>query len=320
MKKSFLMIMALGVLAWAGCERPEGDLVPEQPKEKVDSVWVLTVKAVMEGDAATKGLAIGEGEAEATTTVLQSIWKDWQKVQVYLDGTKIGELDVTPDAADVHRATLSGEVTTTGITAGSTKLTLLATERDSWDYTGQAGTLLLDDDPDHSIEKNYHYTLAEDVLVTGLASGSGEGKSMLETESATFRNQQSIYRLSFRFQKGGTGDKTAITTQRVTIASAGGRLVQRRDITGNTTTEGPISVVLSTATPEPFFVALRNENTTEAEALNFKVVGSDGVTYLGSKTIPADYKSNGHFVSIKNATLTDRMKMETKSTKVSTAL
>lgn len=105
-----------------------------------------------------------------------------------------------------------------------------------------------------------------------------------------------------------------------TEAHAGGRLVQRRDITGNTTTEGPISVVLSTATPEPFFVALRNENTTEAEALNFKVVGSDGVTYLGSKTIPADYKSNGHFVSIKNATLTDRMKMETKSTKVSTAL
>lgn len=320
MKKSFLMLLALVALVWAGCERPEGDLLPGQPLEKVDSVWTLTVKAVMDGGAATKGLTIGEGDAEATTTVLQSIWKDWQKVQVYLDGTKIGELDVTPDAADAHHATLTGEVTSTDITAGSTKLTLLATERDSWDYTGQTGSLLLDDDADNSIEKKYHYTLAKDVLVNGLASGSGGGKGILITDNVCFSNQQSIYRLSFRFQKGGTGDKTAIATQRVTIASAGGHLVQSRNLAGSATLEGPISVVLGTATSDPFFVALRNENTTDAEALNFKVVGNDGVTYLGSKTIPAEYKSNGNFVSLKNATLTERMKLETLSGTVSTAL
>ena len=310
-------------MVWAGCQRLE-DVENENPEEQTvspaDSVWTMTVKAVTEDDIDTKGIAIGDGEQEAVTTELQSIWKAGQTVQVYLGGAKIGQLSVTPDDTDAHYATLSGEITSTSITAGVTRLTFLASERDSWDYTDQIGKLLLSDDADNSIEKKYHYTLAEDVLVTALESGSGTGKGVLTTAMATFTNQQSIYRLSFRFQKNGAGDKTPIVTERVIITSAGGHLVQSQDITGTSVTEGPISVVLGTASSDPFFVALRNGNTTDAEALSFQVVGNDGVTYLGSKTIPAELKANGTFVSAKNATLTGRLGLTENTTTVSSAL
>ena len=320
--KKYIYILAalLGALAWTGCQRPKEEEPLQQEKPApADSVWIVNIKAVTE-EGATKGLAIGDGETEAATATLKSIWKDWQKVQVYLNGTKIGELSVTPDSEDAHYATLSGEVTSTGITAGTSRLTLLATERDTWDYTGQVGKLLLTDDAENSIEKKYHYTLAENVLVTGLAAGSTTGKGVLTTEQATFANQQSIYRLSFRFQKSGSGTKTPITAQRVTITSADGHLVQGQGLTGSPVTEGPISVILGSATADPFFVALRNGNTTSKENLTFEVVGSDGVTYMGSKEIPADYKPNGTFVSVKNATLTGRKGLTESNEVVTTAL
>lgn len=324
MKKTFAILAALGALAWAGCQREvEAPSQDEKPLEEItpaDSLWTVTINAVTEPEVATKGLAIGDGDTQAATSTLKSIWKDWQKVQVYLGSTLLGELSVTPDASDAHYATLSGEVKSTSITAGSTHLTLLATERDEWDYTGQVGKLLLTDDASESIEKKYHYTMAENVLVTGLTSGSGTGKGVLTTEDAVFANQQSIYRFSFRFQKSGSDDKTPITAKRVLISSAGGHLVQSKDMVGSTVTEGPISVILGTATADPFFVALRNGNTTDAEALSFEVVGNDGITYTGSKTIPAEYKPNGTFVSVKNATLTGRKGLSESTSTVTEAL
>jgi len=46
---------------------------------------------------------------------------------------------------------------------------------------------------------------------------------------------------------------------------------------------------------------------TSDEALRFKVMDYEGVTYYGTKTIPAQYKPNGTFVSMKNAPLTERL-------------
>lgn len=311
MRKSIITIAALAcALIWTGCQRIEEELIQEKPEEPVEEElsYTITVQAVKADGEQTKGLAIGDGD-EASTTELKSIWKNGEEVKVYLGTDCIGTLTATPDGTDAHKATLSGTVTTTNIEAGTTTLNLL-TPRESWDYSGQTGVLLASAG---SIEKKYHYTLASSVLVTAV-----EG-SAISTESATFANQQSIYRLSFGYEDKHFG-KTPITAKSVTISAANGHLVQSQAVDGSSLVEGPVSVTLGTATANPFFVALRNGDETNAEALTFTVVDAAGVTYRGSKTIPAGYKPNGTFVSVKNATLTERLQLSQSVTEVTTAL
>ena len=175
-----------------------------------------------------------------------------------------------------------------------------------WTYTGQNGSLTGNG---NSIDSKYNIAKADNVLVTAV-SGSN-----ITAETATFFNQQSIYRFSFRFQKNGVGDKTAINVKSITISAANGGL-WRNETDGI----GPITVTLPTATTDPVFVALRNLNTTDGETYNFQVVASDGVTYLGSKTMTAASKSNGTFVSVKNSTITKRLGLQLSNSTVSTAL
>ncbi len=291
--------MALpAAMAFFGCQKVEEALVEEKkPVVVTEREGRLTVQAVKGEAPGTKGLAI-EGD-ESTTTVLQSIWKADEPVKVFLGTSCIGTLTAVPDPEDAHKATLSGTVTTSGLVAGTTTLTLL-TPRESWDYIGQVGKLLLKDDAENSIEKKYHYTRAT-VLVTEVSGGP------VRTKSAFFANEQSIYRLNFLFQAGGAGDKTPVLAKSVIISSENGHLVQSQSADGSSLEEGPVTVTLGSASSEPFFVALRNGDETNEEALGFTVIDDDGVTYKGSKTIPAQYKPNGTFLNVKNATLTGRL-------------
>lgn len=291
--------MALpAAMAFFGCQKVEEALVEEKkPVVVTEREGRLTVQAVKGEAPGTKGLAI-EGD-ESTTTVLQSIWKADEPVKVFLGTSCIGTLTAVPDPEDAHKATLSGTVTTSGLVAGTTTLTLL-TPRESWDYIGQVGKLLLKDDAENSIEKKYHYTRAT-VLVTEVSGGP------VRTKSAFFANEQSIYRLNFLFQAGGAGDKTPVLAKSVIISSENGHLVQSQSADGSSLEEGPVTVTLGSASSEPFFVALRNGDETNEEALGFTVIDDDGVTYKGSKTIPAKYKPNGTFLNVKNATLTGRL-------------
>lgn len=315
MKKNSIVLAALAfAVAWTGCQRIEEELIREKPEDPVevvaDSVWTVTLQAVKADTPQTKGLAIGEG-TETSTTELKSIWKADEPVKVYLETTCIGTLTATPDDTDTHKATLSGTVTTSSLVAGTSTLTLL-TPRESWDYTGQVGTLL---EAAGSIEKMYHYTAATGVRVTALDTEH----NTITTENATFANQQSIYRLSFRYKKSEES-KTPITAKSVTLSAENGHLVQSQAVDGSSLVEGPISVILATASADPFFVALRNGDETNAEALTFMVVDADGVTYRGSKTIPAEYKPNGTFLSAKNASLTERLQLALSATEVDSAL
>ncbi len=95
-------------------------------------------------------------------------------------------------------------------------------------------------------------------------------------------------------------------------------LVQSQAVDGTSLEEGAISVTLGTASADPFFVALRNGDETDAEDLTFTVIDADGVTYRGSKNIPAAFKPNGTFVSMKNATLNDRLGVSLSATEVAT--
>ena len=298
-------------MAFSACQKAEEEFEVEKPgvvEQQDATTYTITIQAERKDGVQTKGLDI-EGD-EATTTVLKSVWKSGEPVKVYLGTDCIGTLTATPDGENAHKATLSGTVTTSGITPNTTTLTLL-TPREDWDYTGQVGKLLLTDDAENSIEKKYHYTKAADVLVTAV-SGSN-----ITTENAHFTNQQSIYRLSFRYDDGAT--KTVITTKSVTISAANGHLVQS-EVLGGAATEGPVSVMLGTATADPFFVALRNGDETNAENLTFTVVDNTGVTYRGSKNIPAQYKPNGTFLSVKNCSLDQRMYLALSSTEVDSVL
>jgi hypothetical protein len=290
MKKHLLIIgFALaGILT--GCQDVlVHEISADQRAQQKDSVWTVRIEASKGDGMGTKGLEIGEDGLD-NTTVLRSIWKNDEPVLVYLGADSIGTLKATPDPSDAHKATLTGTVTTGGITPGETTLTL-RTPRNDWDYTGQVGLLL---NSNRSIESKYHYTMAENVLVTGVSNGA------ITTSHASFTNQQSIYRMNFRFQSA------PVECRRVWISSDGGGLVLSRGLDGSSTT-GTLDVTLDAATPNPFFVALRNNNTTSEEALRFKVMDYEGVTYYGTKTIPAQYKPNGTFVSMKNAPLTERL-------------
>ena len=304
--------MALpAAMAFFGCQKVEEALVEEKkPVVVTEREGRLTVQAVKGEAPGTKGLAI-EGD-ESTTTVLQSIWKADEPVKVFLGTSCIGTLTAVPDPEDAHKATLSGTVTTSGLVAGTTTLTLL-TPRESWDYIGQVGKLLLKDDAENSIEKKYHYTRAT-VLVTEVSGGP------VRTKSAFFANEQSIYRLNFLFQAGGAGDKTPVLAKSVIISSENGHLVQSQSADGSSLEEGPVTVTLGSASSEPFFVALRNGDETNEEALGFTVIDDDGVTYKGSKTIPAQYKPNGTFLNVKNATLTGRLGLDRSAAEVKEVL
>ena len=140
----------------------------------------------------------------------------------------------------------------------------------------------------------------------------------ITTAPATFVSQQSIYRLSFRYQKS-TDSKVPITASSVTISGASNKLVRSRTISGSPV-YGSLSVKLGTATAEPFFVSIRNDDQKNEEALTFTVVDDGGYTYRGSKTIPASYKPNGGFVSVKNATLPMRLELAETTTQTTVAL
>ena len=93
-QRNHIGILVLLAAVFTGCQQLEEEF-EEQP---VEATWRLTVHASHSSEGAidtirtdvSRGIAIGEGESEASTTKLQSIWKDGEIVYVYKDGTQIG--------------------------------------------------------------------------------------------------------------------------------------------------------------------------------------------------------------------------------------
>ena len=290
-KATLVFLSALAML-WGCTDMVEPEEVPVRPDEQTHS-YNLTVSAKKSDAALTKGLAIGDEGTEVTTTSLKSIWKAGEMVFVYAGTTKVGELIASPDPSDQTQttATLTGTVTIDNISS-VTGFTLL-TPRETWSYSGQKGTLLIDDDATSSIEKLYHFTLAT-VTISDVTGNS------ITTNAAVFQNQQSIFRMSFRY---GSGDsKVAINAKSVTLSSPG-KLVQDCSI-GSEKVMGDITVTLDSPTDGVLFAAVRTEDSsTDALYLKFTVIDEAGVTYKVDKSIPNDNKANGTFISMKNTTV-----------------
>ena len=224
---------------------------------------------------ATKGAATKALDLSANN-VLNASWKDGEKVSVFLESAYLGQLTAAV-TNDPTKAKLSGTLDpASGIEAGKT-LTLLF-PRSAWSYYGQKGTL---DD----IAKNYDYAVAE------IAIKSIDGEGNITADAASFVNQQSVYR--FNFTSGGN----ALNVKSFTVSSAKGQLVSsmlyNKDWMSCT---GPVDVTPVSAASE-FYVALRNDNTTEDDSYSFNAVGSDNAPYVGgSNTVSAANLGNGKYL------------------------
>ena len=284
MKKNIYILLALlGAMAWTGCQKLEEELIPtEEPTEEA-TVWTLTVEAAKPSDAETKALDLVDNKT------LNAYWKTGEKVNVFKSGTYVGYLDVMPGAGEKPvNATLAGPVTLTSIDVND-ELTLLFPGRDDqlWSYVGQNGLLT----GEGSIGQCYDYATA---TVTVTAKDSEHGT--LTTSSASFQNQQSIYRFGFKFSEATISAKTVI------LSSARGQIATFCNAGTGEATAGDLTVVRPAASTDLTYVAIRNGNTTQDDSFSFTVYDGDGATYQGSKAIPAAALSRG-FVSAKSVAL-----------------
>lgn len=308
MRKSDIFAMALAAaMMWTGCLKVE-EMPVEEPKAQAQ-VFTMKVRADREmpdqvGHDGTKGL-------DLTGTTLNTIWRNTESVSVFANGAYLAEtLGVTPDSENASRADLSGSVTITGIRVNDE--IKLQVPRRTWDYTGQKG-ILLGADVAGSIEKDYSYALAS-VTVSGITPGEGNAGT-LTTTNAHFQNQQHIYRLSFKH------NDLPLAVTAVTISSSKNKIVLSRNLSTGTTTYGALTVNMATSSSDLedglVCVALRNDDET-AQDYFFSVTGSDGLTYVGSKSIPAEAFSHG-FLGIKNLPLS-KLSLSMSSTQVNEVL
>ena len=290
MKKNIAILMT-ALMSLMACQKEEEQA---QPVQEEITTFTLTVKAEKEAD--TKGLNL-DG------TTLNTCWKSGEKVAVYKDGGYLGDLDVTPDAGNARMATLSGTVT--GSLAANDRLVLLF-PRKEWDYTGQTGELL---QADGSIEKNYDYARA-DVTVTSVS-----GSKLVVEGSASFHNQQSIYRISFT-----ANGSTSLPIKYMTLSSGKGKLV-RSMVPGGETAYGDLTVNMATTSADLadglICVAVRNDDPT-AQDYHFSVADASGKAYIGSKHVPAEAFEH-KFLGIKNLKVSP-LTLSKSDTEVSAAL
>lgn len=204
MKKILSSTKMLAALLMAGaaftaCSETDNAVIDQPAAART---YKMTVDATMGEGAQTRGLYFDN-------TALNVKWYNTDKVSVFPETwsrTEYGTL--TAAASENGSTTLTGDLTTAP-TAGD-HLNLLF-PRATWDYTGQKGILLTDE---NSIEKKYDYALA-DVTVNTV-----DGNKITTTGNANFQSQQAI--VKFTLQDNGGN---AIKATSLTISAASNRLV-----------------------------------------------------------------------------------------------
>ena len=223
MKKNIFNIKTLAALLMAGaaftaCSN-EDDFIKEQPVNPTQK-YIMTVNAT-KGDGTTRALSL-------SSKTLSAKWVNTDQVFVFPEAwsstttlTPIGTL--TAAASATGSTSLAGEVETTNLNTGDNVQMLFP--RATWDYTGQKGVLLAEDDADNAIEKKYDYALATPSITV---SGTNE-----ITANAAFESQQAI--VKFNLQNAGG---TPISVSSLNISAASGKLVQSRDMKPTYSPEG----------------------------------------------------------------------------------
>lgn len=228
MKKNIFNIKTLAALLMAGaaftaCSN-EDDFIKEQPVSPTQK-YTMTVNALKGSDATTRALSL-------SGKTLSAQWAATDEVSVFPEAwsstttlTQIGTL--TAAASATGSTSLAGEVETTSLNTGN-KVQMLF-PRATWDYTGQKGVLLAEDDAVNAIEKKYDYALATPEVTV-------DGSNI--TANAAFQSQQAI--VKFNLQDAGG---SAINATSLKIYANGGQLVQSRGMKKTYTPAGwePVS-------------------------------------------------------------------------------
>ena len=275
MKARYVIIAAFSFLAMAACQQIEPEtLVPETVPASSDSLFTLTVQASK--GFGTKALWIDDSGA---TDVLKAYWNGSEAVTVFRNGTDAGTLGVTTPGSGEKPATakLTGTISVPDLTVGDHLLLMLP--RDSWDYTGQNGSLA-------TLETTYDYATAT-VTVSSI-----DGSDVTTEGTADFSNEQSVYRFDFKVNSALQAVKGFI------VSSSQNKLVTSRSYSsGWNSAFGSLTVSISGDGSISPYMSLRNENISADDTYSFMVTGSDDALYTGTKLIPADKLGNGKFLA-----------------------
>lgn len=263
--KIFLIAALLGSVL-AGCQT-------EIEVEPVDNTpWTLTVNAAM--DPVTKAMSL-DGNT------LKAYWVVDEEVGVYLGGTKLGTIKVAEiTKPDNTEAILTGTLNIEGLKVND-KIMLLFPDKNEnvWSYLGQDGSA-----PSESgtMAKGYDYATAT-LTVDGL---DPDIKNVVPGGKATFANEQSVYRL--RFKDNGT----YFNVSSISLVASQNKIVRSRSYVENAWTSAcGVLTMDPTVTPSNnlYYMAIRNENTTENDNYTFTVIrSSDNAVLEGVKAIPAE--------------------------------
>ena len=210
MKKYKAYIKTLAALVLTGAAMTacsDKDLIANEDQQPGSPTnhYTMTVNATI-GDNGTKNSNRAlylDGEA------LKVKWADTDQVSVFKAKTTTQLGTLTAAASETGTTTLSGDLTGT-VNVGD-KLHLIF-PRPEWDYTGQKGILLNDE---NSIEKKYDYAIT-DVTVASI-----DESHITTTADANFASQQAIVKFILKNKDGG-GD---LAVKRLTVSAASNKLV-----------------------------------------------------------------------------------------------
>ena len=282
----YLTITLVGTVL-AGCQKMEEPAPQELARD--NGSWILSLEASKELPA-TKAL-----ELDSEGATLNAYWKDGETVAVYFNEKLLGTLEAKATGDKSATATLSGKLDKVDGLSVNSALTLLF-PRSTWDYTGQTGAA---PSATGSLATNYDYATAS-VTVKTLDTYA----KAITTTSASFTNEQSIYRFGFLVDGAGS----AISVKEFSVGASDDRLVQSRTYASGawTSTYGPISVHQpSSPDGNLYYLAIRNENTytSQAEPYSFLLVDGNDALYSGDKNIPGGKLGNGNFISAKTVSV-----------------
>ena len=210
MKKIISNTKMLAALLMAGAAftacSDKDNIIEEQPAAA--RTYKMTVDASMGGGAQTRALYFN-------STSLDVKWASNDHVSVFPAAwslTPYGTL--TAAESDTRNTTLTGDLTT--LPAAGDHLNLLF-PRATWDYTGQKGILLTDE---NSIEKKYDYALA-DVTVNSITGNA------IATTDANFASQQAIVKFTLQDKDGN-----AINATSLNVSASSNKLVKNKSYRG----------------------------------------------------------------------------------------
>ena len=192
------------VAALASCQKEMTPVVAPAPEQPSAKTYTLTVDATKGDD--TKALSL-DGQ------VLNVKWADTDQVSVFAgdwSGDPMGTL--TAAASETGSTTLTGAVT--GANKGDNLNFLFP--RAEWNYTGQKGILLSDE---NSIEKKYDYATA--TVTVNEVDGT-----TITTDAANFTSQQAI--VKFRLTDG----VSPVAVNSLTISANSRKLVTNKSYRG----------------------------------------------------------------------------------------